>query len=56
MSREVLIFGANALLDIAFCDWLEKLDLHTDPHLLRIHMHINMKWVFTKKIVCFGFA
>ena len=42
---------ASWILHVDFYDWLQKLDLHKDHHLLRVHMHINMKWLFTKKIV-----
>lgn len=41
--RRGFIFGANMLLDAGFCYWLKKLDVQRDPHLLRIHMHENMK-------------
>lgn len=54
--RRGFIFGANMLLDAGFCYGLKMLDVKRDPHLLRIHMHENMKWVFTNKILCFGFA
>lgn len=46
-----LIFGAKCaswLLDISFCDCLGT---YEDSYLLRVHMHRNMKRVFTKKIV-----
>lgn len=42
---------ASWILDVVFYDWFKKLDLHKDDNLLRVHMHINMLRVFTKKIV-----
>lgn len=46
VKRGFIFGGKKTLPDAGLCDWF-KLDLH----LLRVHMHINMKWRFTKKIV-----